>query len=73
MNDGACDDMVGWQMQQCVSAGGASNGIQVDAVKCAGRHGVGGIWFVVGLNAAAKGMLAIDVAVQREMCDDGTG
>ena len=73
MNDGACDDMVGWQMQQCVSAGGASNGIQVDAVECVDCHGVGGIWFIVGLNVAAKRMLEICVAVQREVCDDGTG
>ena len=71
MNDGACDDTVGWKMKQFMSAGGASNGVQVDAVKGASRRGVAGVRFVVGLNTAAKRMLTIDVAVQRKMCDDG--
>ena len=73
MNSGACDDTVGGKMQQFMSASRASNGIQMDAVKCESRRGVAGMWFVVGLNTAAKGVLTIDVVIQRKMCDDGTG
>ena len=67
----ACDVFVGGKMKQFVSAGGAANRIQVDAVKGASRRSVGGVWFVVGLNVAAKRMLTIEVAVQRKMSDDG--
>ena len=73
MNNGACDDMVGGKMEQFISAGRASNGIQADAVWGASRRSVAGMWFVIGLNMAAKGVLVIDVAVQKKMCDDSMG
>ena len=73
MNDGACDDAVGGKMEQFVSTGGAANRIQADAVQGVCHLSVGGMWFVVGLNTAAKGMLTIDVAIQRKMCDDSMG
>ena len=72
MDGGACDDMVGWQMQKLMTAGWASNGVQVDAVKGAGSRGVGWIRLVVGLNAGSKWMLAIEVVIQWKACDDGT-
>ena len=73
MNNGACDDTVGWEMEQFMSPSRASNGIQVDAVWGASRRSVARMWFVDGLNTVAKGVLTIDIAIQRKMCDDGTG
>ena len=54
-----------------MTAGWASSGVQVNAVEGASQ-GVGGVRFVVGLNAGPKWMLAVGVAIQRKMCDDGT-
>ena len=72
MNGGACDDTVGGKMEQFMSAGRASNGIQVNAVKGVCRQGVDWIRFVVGLDMAAKRLLTTDVVVLRKVSDDGT-
>ena len=71
MNNGLCDDVVGGQMQKLMTTGWASVGVQANAVKGAGSRGVGGVRFVVGLNAGPKRMLTVGVAIQRKMCDDG--
>ena len=55
-----------------MTAGWASDGVQVNAVEGAGSRGVGGVRFIVGLNTGPKWMLAVGVVIQRKMCDDGT-
>ena len=44
----------------------------MNAVKGAGRHSVGGIWFVIGLNKGAERMLEVDIVVQWKASDDGS-
>ena len=55
-----------------MTSGGTSNGVQVDAVKCACSRGVGRVRVVVCLNVGSKGMLARHVVIQGKACDDGT-
>ena len=55
-----------------MAASWASVGVQVNAIEGTGSRGVSGVRFVVGQNMASKMMLAIGVAVQRGMGDDGT-
>ena len=55
-----------------MTAGRPSDGVQVDAVKGAGSRGVGWFGLIIGLNAGAKRMLTIEIAVQRKAGDDCT-
>ena len=50
-------------MQKLMTAGWASSGVQVNAVKGVCSQGASGVRFVVGLNVGPKWMLAIGVAM----------